>query len=160
MTTATTTNTITLMVPRIPKPSLTLRAGDAARSRRKSRNILPLINITIANEFVEETLPATTPPPQGSFISLYALNDYRFPVPSGSILTRRQPVRSITPPSIPILCVNGLRPVSAGRFYRKPVVLRPGHSRVVSHPGRYDGASSSFDRRANGLHVHANCVPF
>ncbi|KAK7179255.1 hypothetical protein PSPO01_14697 [Paraphaeosphaeria sporulosa] len=139
MTTTTTTNTITLMVPRISKSSLTLRVGDAAHSRRKSRNILPLINVMIANEFVEETLSATTPPPQGSFISPYALNDYRFPVASGSTLTRPQPVRSITPWSIPILSVNGLLPASASRVYRKPVAIRPGHRRVVSLPADITG---------------------
>ncbi|KAF9738274.1 hypothetical protein PMIN01_03557 [Paraphaeosphaeria minitans] len=134
MTTTTTTDTITLMVPIIAKPSLTLRAGDAARSRSKSQNMLPTINITIANEFVEETLSVITTSSQVGHINPYLIQNHHSPMASAYTLTAHQSARSITPPSIPILRVNGQRPASSGSVSRKPSALRPGHRRVVSLP--------------------------
>ncbi|KAF2446991.1 hypothetical protein P171DRAFT_429940 [Karstenula rhodostoma CBS 690.94] len=139
MVTTSTTDTIALMAPGIApistiQPLLTLRARKAARSRSKSRQIHPTINVTVANELVETTPSVFTAPPQGSHLSPTGMHDYRFPIASSSTLTSRQPKQSITPPSIPVLRVNGPRPASSGRISRTPAAPHRSHRRVVSVP--------------------------
>lgn len=134
MTTTTITETTGLLPPNMAKPSFGLRAEGATRSRSKRRFMLPEINVTLANEFVEETLSAMSAPLQKSFLIPPAMHHCPLLVVPGSASVLSQRTRSITPPSVPVLRVNNRRPASSGRSYRNAAAQRPKHRRNVSLP--------------------------
>lgn len=137
--TMTTTDTITLMAPSLAlittkKLPLTLRARKETRSRSKSRNMLPKINVTMANELFGKTPSAVTGPLQAGHLSPHIMSNYSFPMASVSTVTSRQLARFITPPSIPVLRINGPRPVSSSRISRETTAPHRSHRRAVSLP--------------------------
>jgi hypothetical protein len=120
------------------KPPTMLLVGEAARPQSKdqstSRNMLPEINVMLANEFVEETLTAISVPLQNRFLGPPAVYNYPSPTVSSYTLNPNQRTGSITPPSVPVLRVDNSRPASYSRTSRNAAGKRPAHRRVVSLP--------------------------